>query len=190
MLILALLLSASISMSAQTKDYYYQIPDTPATYTASTVAARLVDGVGFRYYWATEGLTEKDLQFKPSEEARTSFETLEHIKGLTDVLLNAVNKRPTISGVEQKKLSFAELREATLKNIQTASEILKNSSANLEDFDMIFQRPNGSSEFPFWNLVNGPISDALWHIGQVVTFRRSSGNPLPQGVNVLQGKKF
>ena len=29
---------------------YYQIPSYPETYTAANVAARMVDGVGFRYY--------------------------------------------------------------------------------------------------------------------------------------------
>jgi hypothetical protein len=43
-------------------------------------------------------------------------------------------------------------------------------------------------EFPFWNQINGPISDALWHCGQVVMNRRASGNPLQLGVNVFVGK--
>jgi len=54
---------------------------------------------------------------------------------------------------------------------------------------MIFEQGSNKSEFPFWNLINGPISDALWHVGQVVSFRRGSGNPLPNGVNVLTGVK-
>lgn len=185
----SIVLFMSISIFAQEKPYYYQIPDTPKVYTATTVAARLVDGLGFRFYWATEGLTEKDLQFKPSKDARTSLETIEHIKGLTDILLNAVSKRTTKTGIPQTKLSFNELREAVLNNIRSASEILKSPDAKLEDFDMIFEGANSKTEYPFWNLVNGPISDALWHVGQVVTFRRSSGNPLPAGVGVLQGIK-
>lgn len=179
----------SLVTSAQDKPYYYQIPEVPASYNAATVAARLVDGLGFRYFWATEGLTESDLSFKPSADSRTSLETLEHIDGLTEVLLNAVTKQSTKSSASDEKLSFAELREKTLLQIRQASEILKMPDANLEDFDMIFERANGKQEYPFWNLVNGPIADALWHVGQVVTFRRSSGNPLPEGVNVLKGTK-
>lgn len=174
----------------QNKPYYYQIPDTPAVYTAATVAARLVDGLGFRYFWATEALTEKDLGFRPSKDARTTLETLQHIDGLTNILLNAVSKQPTkVSAVANTKLSFAELRMQTLQQIQTASELLKQPDAKLEDLDMVFERTGGKQEYPFWNLINGPISDALWHVGQVVSFRRSSGNPLPKGVSVLQGIK-
>ncbi|MBK6990583.1 MAG: hypothetical protein IPH34_01590 [Chitinophagaceae bacterium] len=175
--------------SAQNKPYYYQIPEAPATFTPATVAARMVDGLGFRYFWATEGLTEKDIAYKPTEDSRTSLETLQHIDGLTFILLNAVNKKTTIGSSGFEKLTFEELRIKTLLQIQQASEILKKPDANLEDFDMIFERTNGKQEYPFWNLINGPIADALWHVGQIVTFRRSSGNPLPKGVNVLQGTK-
>ena len=179
----------TLTSSAQNKPYYYQIPDVPTTYTPATVAARMVDGLGFRYFWATEGLTEKDIAYKPTEDSRTSLETLQHIDGLTFILRNAVNKKTTIGSSGFEKLTFEELRIKTLLQIQQASEILKKPDANLEDFDMIFERTNGKQEYPFWNLINGPIADALWHVGQIVTFRRSSGNPLPKGVNVLQGTK-
>jgi hypothetical protein len=182
------MLSVSAAM-AQNKPYYYTIPDTPKVFTAATVAARMVDGLGFRYFWATEGLTEKDLTFSPGDSTRSTMATLEHIKDLTDILFNAANKKPTDFTATPVKMGFAELREKTLNNIKAASELLKQPGVNLEEMDMIFQRANGKTEFPFWNLVNGPISDALWHIGQVVSFRRSSGNPLPNGVNVLRGTK-
>ena len=188
-IIVYLFLMLSISAAAQEKPYYYQIPEAPATYTAASVAARMVDGLGFRYYWATEGLLEKDLSFKPSEDSRTTLETLEHIDGLTKVLLNATSKKINTSGRTKEKLSFAALRQTTLDQIKMASDLLKQPDADLEELKMIFERKNGNKEYPFWNLVNGPIADALWHIGQVVTFRRSSGNPLPKGVNVLEGTK-
>jgi len=167
MKIIFIVLSLAITSNtlAQQKPYYYTIPDTPTTYTAATVAARLVDGLGFRYFWATEGLTEKDLNYKPSAEARTTLETLEHINGLVEILANSVSKKSTVFGNTAEKLSFAQLRDKTLKNIQAASELLKKSDAKLEDFDMIFERASNKTEYPFWNLINGPISDALWREG-------------------------
>ena len=45
-----------------------------------------------------------------------------------------------------------------------------------------------NARFPFWNIINGPISDALWHCGQVVLLRRSSGNPFNSKVSVFSGK--
>ncbi|MCB0600739.1 MAG: hypothetical protein KDC28_05910 [Saprospiraceae bacterium] len=187
-LLLVLAVISSLSLYGQDKPYYYEIPPVPETYTATTAVARMVDGLGFRYFWATEGLRDEDLQFKPSAEARTSFETIQHIYGLTFVLLNTAQGKPT--GPNDANLTtFAEYRNATLENIRQASEILKQPETDLEELPMAFQRSGGTKEYPFWNLINGPISDALWHVGQVVTFRRSSGNPLPAGVNVLEGTK-
>ena len=70
----------------------------------------------------------------------------------------------------------------TLENLQQASETLKNSK-DIGQYKMIF----GEKEFPFWNAINGPIADAIWHVGQVVSFRRSSGNPINPKINHLSG---
>ena len=54
----------------------------------------MIDGLGFRYYWATDGLRDEDLIFKPNTEARTTDETLDHIFGLSNVIVNAVKEVP------------------------------------------------------------------------------------------------
>ena len=167
---------------------YYEIPEYPETYTAGTVAARMVDGLGFRYYWATEGLREEDLAFKPNEDARTTAETIDHIYGLTNVIKNATLKQPTIGGQAQPEPTFEEKRKKTLENIKIAADILRTSE-DLTELNMIFKNSNGSTyEYPFWNEINGPIADAIWHCGQVVLLRRSSGNPFNPKVSVLEGK--
>jgi hypothetical protein len=168
---------------------YYQIPDYPAEYTANTVAARMVDGLGFRYYWATDGLREEDLAFRPNKEARTSAETIDHILGLTKMILNSVKKLPNVQSGNQPSLTFEEKRKLTLENIKLTSDILKASSADdLRDYNIIFKNGEKTTELPFWNQLNGPIADALWHVGQVVSFRRSSGNPFNGKASVLVGK--
>jgi hypothetical protein len=53
---------------------------------------------------------------------------------------------------------------------------------------VIFKSDTGTREFPFWNILNGPVDDALWHVGQVITFRRSSGNPYNNKASVFTGK--
>ena len=58
----------------------------------------------------------------------------------------------------------------------------------MEDLKIIMVRKEGNQEMPIWNLINGPISDGLWHVGQIVTFRRSTGNPFNGKVSVLSGK--
>jgi hypothetical protein len=185
--LMALLLITLTTAFAQDDLPYYEIPDYPDTYTAENVAARLIDGLGFRYYWATEGLRTEDLAYKPSEEGRTSDETLDHLYGLSNVIVNAVLQKPN-SRRETEVFTYEEKRAATLANIKAASDILKSGDIKLEDCLVIFQRDSGTSEFPFWNNINGPISDALWHCGQIVLLRRASGNPWNSKASVFSGK--
>ena len=165
---------------------YYELPEYSETYTAGTVAARMIDGLGFRYYWATEGLRDEDLSFKPSEDARTTKETIDHIYGLSRVIVNSTLKKPNIRA-EEPEITFAEKRKKTLENIKIAANILR-ASKDLSQFTIVFTNDKGSSEFPFWNQLNGPIEDAVWHCGQVVSFRRSSGNPYNSKASVFSGK--
>ena len=164
---------------------YDKIPEYSETYTAGTVAARMVDGLGFRYYWATEGLRDEDLAFRPNDDARTTEETIDHIYGLSKVIVNSTLNK-TNDRVEEPEMTFAEKRRKTLENIKTAADILRKSE-DLSQFKIIFQRGDNTSEFPFWNQLNGPIEDAVWHCGQVVLLRRSSGNPFNSKVSVLRG---
>ena len=169
---------------------YYEIPDAPKDFTAESVTVRMIDGLGYRYFWATEDLTEKDLEYKASETSRTTAETIEHLFGLSKTILNAVAGRPNIRGGNSKKkeLDFKEKRKRTLENFKAASDLLKKEDAHVGDMKIVFQRGEKKSEFPFWNLINGPIEDAIWHAGQIVGNRRASGNPLHPGVNVFRGK--
>jgi hypothetical protein len=181
--------TASSLLAQEVKLPYYEIPNYPEVYTPGTVAARVVDGLGFRYYWATEGLRVEDLTYKPNADARSTEETLLHIYDLSLILANTTQNVPTETGGKAPQFSFEELRKKTLENIKTASDRLKNiKDDELEKAKMIFKGTNGATEFPFWNLLNGPIDDALWHVGQVVSFRRSSGNPFNDKVSVLRGK--
>lgn len=190
----AFLLLLCFSFFAQLKaqkssDYYYEIPDYPASYTATTVAARVVDGLGFRFYWASVGLRAEDLSFKPTDVSRTTDETIDHIYNLTLIVMNATKKVPTTFPVEIPEVTYEEKREMILGFIRTASDNLKKASAeDMESFKMIFSSANGDTEYPFWNELNGPLSDALWHTGQVVMLRRMSGNPFTSNVSVLSGK--
>lgn len=168
---------------------YHEIPDYPESYTAENVAARMLDGLGYRYYWATEGLTDKDLNYQPSDDGRTAAQTLDHIYGLTQMIVNATKQQANVRSAERAELTFEEKRKQTLENIKMASDLLKASDkGSLEDFKIIFQRGDSKSEFPFWNLLNGPLADAIYHVGQIVSHRRASGNPMDPRVNVFSGK--
>jgi hypothetical protein len=187
-LLALLIVFVSTNFAAAQNDLpYREIPATPEQYTAATMAARLMDGLGFRFYWATEGLRPSDLTFKPTAEARTTLQTIEHIYEMSFVMVNAVNQVPNVA--EPPVLSYEAMRKKTLENLKMASNKLKASNdKDLDSYNMIFKSGTRSTEFQFWNAINGPISDALWHTGQIVSFRRSSGNPFNEKANVLTGK--
>jgi len=180
----------SVSTAIESTVPYHQIPDAPEQYNAATVAARMVDGLGYRYYWATESLREEDLDYKPSEDSRTARETLEHLYNLSTTILNAASQKANVRPrPEEEARSFTQQRKKTLENLEQASQLMKASeNGQVQDFEIVFQRGEKTSAFPFWNLLNGPLADAIYHVGQIVAYRRASGNPLNPRVNVFMGK--
>ena len=170
-------------------DHYREIPPPNSAISSNGILERFIDGLGYRYYWATEGLGDEDLEYRPVEGSRNLIETLEHIHMLSLMILNAplggVNIRPT----PPTEFTFAELREATLKNLEKASELIhSDTEEELESYKVHFRFGDMQADFPLWNYINGPLSDAIFHVGQVVSFRRASGNPIHQGVNIFTGK--
>ena len=165
---------------------YYQISEYPDTYSSENIMYRMIDGLGFRYYWASEGLTKTDLDFKISKDSRSTMETIRHIHSLSLMILNAVLNKPNESK-SNTDLDYKSLRENTLSNIKRSSETVSKSK-DLSNLKIIFNRDGNRSEFPLWNLINGPIQDAVWHSGQVVAFRRASGNPINSKISVFTGK--
>ncbi|WP_235817865.1 hypothetical protein [Formosa haliotis] len=165
---------------------YSEIPTPAETYTAGTVVSRLIDGLGFRYYWASADLKPKNLDFKLNDDGRSTLETLEHIYDLSTIIRDAALQVPHSKETFKKPLTYGELREFTLNNLKTASDIFKTVQ-DLGQYNMIFKSPDGNREVPFWNAINGPISDSIWHCGQLASFRRASGNPINPKVNHFRG---
>jgi hypothetical protein len=181
-MVLCIIMFTSLTAMAQRDSLpYAAFPPPPDHYGAGTVVSRLLDGLGFRYYWATEGLRPVDLAFKPSPQARTSMETLQHIYSLSNMIINAVGRTQIPQG---QYTTFEELRKATLENVKKASTLIAGySDSTMETLKI----PFGDKTLPFWNMINGPISDCLWHTGQIVSLRRTSGNPFSDKVEVFLG---
>jgi len=168
---------------------YSTIPDYSDSYNSGNIVKRMVDGLGFRYYWATEGLTTSDLVYKPSAEAQNAQQTLEHMCGLSEMILNAAKNAPNVRPKSWSDFTFIELRKTTLENLKKASELFEDKTAKeIAELEVIFESNAKKTTYPFWNMLNGPIADALYHTGQIVSFRRTSGNPINPKVNVFLGK--
>jgi len=175
-----------LNMNSQENLPFYEIPDYPESYSEAEIVGRMIDGLGFRYYWATEGLTDTDLAYKLPNDSRSSIETIVHIYDLSNMILYTALNSP-IEMMSTEGMEFKEIRKNTLLNLKQASDIIKKTK-NFEDLSIIFLRNDKKIKFPFWNQLNGPIEDAVWHCGQVVAFRRASGNPISNKISVFTGK--
>jgi len=182
LLILILTITSGFAQTdSDTELPYYEVPDYPEEFTAGTMAARMVDALGFRFYWAIDSLTDKDLNYRPNMESRSTEETIKHIYDLSKIIVNSTLKKSNTRNEEAS--SYSEMRSNTLNNLKIAANILRNSD-DISQYKIIFRE----REIPFWNQVNGPIADAIWHCGQIVIYRRNTGNPINTKVNHFTGK--
>ncbi len=171
------------------EDFFKDISIHTKGADAKDLLIHMIDGLGFRFYWATEGLRPEDYDYKNSEDSRTCGETIEHIRDLSIMILAAckgINKNGLVlvsSGINPEND-----KNDILKLLYEAREYLYLNTVDVKDIQIVLSRPDGESIFPVWNLIHGPISDAIWHTGQIATFRRASGNPISTKISHLLGK--
>jgi hypothetical protein len=176
------LLFFTISTNSQATSPYYQIPEMEENYSAQNIVARMVDGLGFRFYWSTEGLRAEDLAYQPKGEGRNCQQTVNHLYALTKMMLR-LTKIDFKQEKEKDKMTFVEMRKQTLLNIKAFSNRIQMSE-HLSEFVV---KIAGEITVPFFNVINEPMSDAIWYAGQIASFRRSSGNPINSNVNHFTG---
>ena len=101
-------------LETQEKNYFYQIKEFEENYSQNAILSRFLHSVGFRYFWATEGLNDRDLKYKPSDSGINSRETLEHIYGLSIMINNGLSNKPIVRSKSYPDLSFDNLRKTHL----------------------------------------------------------------------------
>ncbi|MCX6647890.1 MAG: hypothetical protein NTV61_00645 [Candidatus Bathyarchaeota archaeon] len=156
-------------------DEYYRIPDYPDHISGTAVLARMLDGLGFRFYWATEGLRAEDYAFRPAKDTMSIEELVTHVWSLMNWVSSSALNRPY-----EKPGDGPAARVEALRVIHD----LKAAMLAMSDEELGKLRIRDK---PFWNIVNGPFSDALTHTGQINSFRRLAGNPVA-GANVFLGE--
>lgn len=185
-----IILLISTQAMAQESLPFFSIPAVPEQVTTATTLARMIQGLGFRYHWATEGLRAEDLSYRPSPEGQSALETLQHIYGLALVIHNTTLSQANLRPLANIPNDIKSLRSSTLELLKKASKnFIQASEEDIVKMQVIFDRHGKESSFPIWNLMNGPIEDLVYHTGQIVSFRRTTGNPIPKGVNVFMGTK-
>lgn len=167
---------------------YSFIESYPEHHNSASIIQRMIDGLGYRYYWASEGLDEQVLAYKAEEGSRTIHELLTHIFELSNGIRQFAEGE-ALTGLDTgESLSLEALRLGTLNNLKAASDLFAGiDDAALFEMKVKFKRGERSREFEFWHIINGPISDALYHVGQVVYNRRAAGNPINPAVSVFMG---
>ena len=177
-----------LTIMSQTSEYFKDISKYPTEINNGNIISRMINGLGYRYYWATEKLRENDLRYRPSNDAYSTKETMVHIFTLSKTLykttLSKINERPDIDIPGD----YENIRNETLQFLEKASKNFSNlNSEELNQMKIKFNRGGTIKSFPIWNLLNGPIADAIYHTGQIVSFRRTTGNPIDSSVNVFMG---
>jgi hypothetical protein len=153
---------------------YNRSPDPPEGAKAVNVICRMVDGLGFRYYWATEGLEEKVKDYRPYETAWSIYETTEHIWALMNWVHLSIQGREA-----ERPADLLSFRQSTLELIAE----LRKRFGDMREEELTSIR---IKDMPFWYLINGPLADALTHVGQINLLRRMAGSPAPKA-NVFRG---
>jgi hypothetical protein len=154
-------------------EFGYRIPPPPASFDGVAVFTRFLDGLAFRYYWATEGLRPEDHEFRPGPSSMSAMELLQHVLNLA-LMIRQCSENAAAREIFESDDPEA-LRAKTL-------EVLAGVRARLSALDdrtfagHRIVRRDGSS-WPVWNVMNGPLADALTHVGQINAWRRLSGNP-------------
>jgi hypothetical protein len=177
-----------LNIMSQTSEYFKDISKYPTEINNGNIISRMINGLGYRYYWATEKLKENDLIYRPSKDAYSTKETMVHIftlsKTIYNTTLSKINERPDID----IPVDYESIRNETLQFLEKASKNFLNlNSKELDQMKIKFNRGGTIKSFPIWNLLNGPIADAIYHTGQIVSFRRTTGNPIDSSVNVFMG---
>jgi hypothetical protein len=87
------------------------------------------------------------------------------------------------------EITIFEVRNEVLKELKEAADIFRNANPEeMAEFNIISKRDDKETVIPFWNAISGPIEDAVWHAGQIVTLRRMADNPINPKVNFFTGK--
>ena len=146
-------------------DLFSEIPDYPENVSGTSVLVRLLDGLGFRFRWSTEGLSDEDHKFRPAPDCMSIEELVRHIWSLVNWVCQS-----TLTERFRKQDDISLVRRSVLEMTHALREALISMSD--EELAAIQIR-----ELPFWHIVNGPVADALTHVGQINSFRRLAGNP-------------
>jgi hypothetical protein len=155
-------------------ELYHRIPQYPNDISGTTILIRLLDGLAFRFRWSTDGLSFDDYLFRPANDCMSIEELVRHIWRLVNWICQSM-----LTERFEKQDDILLVR----KNVLEMTNALREKLNSMSDDDL---RKIKINDRAFWHIINGPIADALTHVGQINSFRRLAGNPTPKA-NVFVG---
>lgn len=165
--------------------HYNELPAPPTGINAANILVRFIDGFGWRYKLATQDLNKEQYDFRPIASSMSIAEVNVHIFHLIrmtcksmDVQLDSNVNLEEFELVRVKILEMSHHLSEAL-SIMTDEE-LAQKTVYLKRLD---------KHFSFWYLINGFIEDAISHVGQINSWRRISGNPVPR-ISPFNGETF
>jgi hypothetical protein len=126
--------------------------------------------LAYRGAKATRGASDSFASFKASETTRTPVEILGHVGDLLDWALSIAKGSETWNNAEP--LSWSK----EIDRFHAALKSFDDYLASDNDLDASCER-----------LFQGPIADALTHVGQIAMLRRIAGEPM-KGENYSRAK--
>lgn len=173
-LIFSLFMSSfSYSQDNLTKLPYNKRPKYPKKITAGIVMAKMVDELGYKYYWATDSLLNDELRYT-FHSGNLPRLLLKGVSQMSENIINSTSENKMKSELKLEEMSFEDLRKNTLFNLKEASSILiKNSD---------------TSFFLNWNLFMKSIAFSDTYCDQIILFRENIGNPIKLKNEVVKQK--
>jgi hypothetical protein len=126
---------------------------------------RILASLDYRFLHVTRGAPPDFGDFKAGADVRTPLDIVRHLCALVDVLQQQF-------GVVEPSTGSEETFGVECQRFRGSLARLDNCLADGREF-----RPTRPG-FDFANLLQGPVSDALTHIGQLAMLRRLAGSPV------------
>lgn len=150
------------------------IPEDPAQFNGSLVLQRMVDAILIRYTIATKDISEEAINYRATPESMSMIELQKHIL----LLILWVSKSLDME-IESKERAetFQQFEEQIKETASNLSEHIGTLTDKQLSTKTIYLK-RADTHYSIWYMINGPISDAIHHIGQIITWRRICGNPI------------
>jgi hypothetical protein len=141
---------------------YISKPAYPKKNNAGIVMAKMIDELGYKYYWATDRLLNDEIR-KTFNSSNLPRLLLKGVYQMSENIIKSTSENKMRPELKPEEMSFEDFRKYTLLNLKEASSIIiKNAEAPI---------------FSNWNLLIKSIAFSDAYCDQIILFRENIGKP-------------